>query len=237
MLFGNILFRSGAAAILLSNRKSDRVAAKYELVHTLQTNTASSDRSYNAIFLEEDGEGIKGVSIRKDLIAVAGTTLKTHIATLGRLVLPLSEKLQFVINHIARQLHVADVKPYTPNFKKSIDHVICHVGGKPVLDELEKSLKFTKADMEPSRMTLYRFGNTLSSSVWYGLAYSEAKGRIKKGNQVWQMAFGSGFKCNSLVWKAIKTIKSEEKNPWSGEIDNFPVDVGKIQPFVYFHSN
>jgi 3-ketoacyl-CoA synthase len=88
---------------------------------------------------------------------------------------------------------------------------------------VEKNLKLSKTDMEASRMTLYRFGNTSSSSVWYGLAYTEAKGRIKKGDRVWQIAFGSGFKCNSLIMKAMRDVDLEEKNPWSDEIDGFPV--------------
>ena len=85
--------------------------------------------------------------------------------------------------------------------------------------------------MEPSRMTLYRFGNTSSSSLWYELAYSEAKGRIKRGERVWQIAFGSGFKCNSAVWRALKNVvppKDQGRNPWMEEIDKFPVVVPKI---------
>ncbi|KAF3974480.1 hypothetical protein CMV_002201 [Castanea mollissima] len=101
-------------------------------------------------------------------------------------------------------------------------------GGRAVLSEVEKNLRLSEWHMEPSRMTLYRFGNTSScSSLWYELAYSEAKGRIKEGNRVWQIAFGSGFKCNSVVWQALRTInpKYEKNNPWMDEIDDFSVYV------------
>lgn len=75
-------------------------------------------------------------------------------------------------------------------------------------------------------MTLYRFGNTSSSSLWYELAYSEAKGRIKKGDRTWQIAFGPGFKCHSAMWRALRTINpAKEMNPWVAEIHEFPVEV------------
>lgn len=68
-----------------------------------------------------------------------------------------------------------------------------------------------------------RFGNTSSSSSWYELAYCEAKGRVKKGDRIWQIAFGSGFKCNSAVWRALRTIAPPALNPWDGIIDQYPV--------------
>lgn len=33
----------------------------------------------------------------------------------------------------------------------------------------------------------------------YELAWLEHQGRIKRGNRIWQLVFGSGFKCNSAV--------------------------------------
>lgn len=100
-----------------------------------------------------------------------------------------------------------------------------------MLDELEKNLDLSEWHMEPSRMTLNRFGNTSSSSLWYELAYSEAKGRIRKGDRTWQIAFGSGFKCNSAVWRALRTVNpAKEKNPWMDEIHEFPVEVPRVAP-------
>ncbi|GAB2282313.1 3-ketoacyl-CoA synthase 11 [Dionaea muscipula] len=118
------------------------------------------------------------------------------------------------------------MKPYIPNFRGSIDHFCCHVGGKPVLDEMQKNLRMSESDMEPSRMTLYKWGNTSSSSVWYALAYAEAKGRVNKGDRIWHIAFGSGFKCHSIIWRALRTVDAHDNlNPWTDEIDQFPVDL------------
>ncbi|OMO95610.1 Very-long-chain 3-ketoacyl-CoA synthase [Corchorus olitorius] len=234
MLVTNTLFRVGGAAILLSNRPSDRRRSKYELVHTLRTHKGADDKSYNCVFQQEDEFKKVGVSLSKELMVVAGEALKANITTLGPLVLPLSEQLLFFATLVARKVLKMKIKPYIPDFKLAFEHFCIHAGGRAVLDELEKSLDLTQWHMEPSRMTLYRFGNTSSSSLWYELAYSEAKGRIKKRDRIWQIGFGSGFKCNSAVWRAVKTINpTMEKNPWMDEIEKFPVQVPQVAHITY----
>ncbi|KAJ8637668.1 hypothetical protein MRB53_011935 [Persea americana] len=229
MLVSNCLFRMGGAAILLSNKNSDRRRSKYSLIHTVRTHKGSDDKCFGCVSQEEDNTGRIGVSLSKDLMAVAGDALKTNITTLGPLVLPMSEQLLFFATLVGRRLFKMKIKPYIPDFKLAFEHFCIHAGGRAVLDELEKNLQLSDWHMEPSRMTLYRFGNTSSSSLWYELAYSEAKGRMKKGDRTWQIAFGSGFKCNSAVWKALRTINpANEKNPWMDEIDHFPVRVPKV---------
>ncbi|PWA77363.1 3-Oxoacyl-[acyl-carrier-protein (ACP)] synthase III C-terminal [Artemisia annua] len=230
MLVSNCLFRMGGAAVLLSNKSSDRRRSKYQLIHTVRTHKGADDKCYSCVFQEEDENKKIGVALSKDLMAVAGEALKTNITTLGPLVLPMSEQLLFFATLVARKVFQMKIKPYIPDFKLAFEHFCIHAGGRAVLDEIEKNLNLTDWHMEPSRMTLNRFGNTSSSSLWYELAYSEAKGRIRKGDRSWQIAFGSGFKCNSAVWKALKTIDpAKEKNPWSDEINEFPVHVPKIE--------
>ncbi|CBI23811.3 unnamed protein product, partial [Vitis vinifera] len=126
---------------------------------------------------------------------------------------------------------------HTPNFKKAFEHFCIHAGGRAVIDAVENTLRLCNEDGEASRMTLYRFGNTSSSSVWYELCYLEAKGRIKKGDRVWQIAFGSGFKCNSVVWKCISEVDPKVENAWSDRIHLYPVEVPHIIKAFYMESS
>ncbi|PRQ19885.1 putative very-long-chain 3-oxoacyl-CoA synthase [Rosa chinensis] len=193
MLLPNILFRMGGAAILLSNRKQDKGMAKYKLEHLVQTHIGSDDEAYQSVFQKSDEDGVEGVSLSRALLNVATKALKTNISSLGPLVLPHSEQLRFAWSMI------------------------------PVIDGIEQSLKLQKEDGEASRMTLHRFGNTSSSSIWYELCYLETKGRVKKGNKVWQIAFGSGFKCNTAVWRCISDVDPTKRNAWSDSINLYPI--------------
>jgi 3-ketoacyl-CoA synthase len=39
-------------------------------------------------------------------------------------------------------------------------------------------------------------------------------GRIRKGEKIWQVAFGSGFKCNSAFWKSMRSIHDNGRGEW-----------------------
>ncbi|KAI3933917.1 hypothetical protein MKX01_028243 [Papaver californicum] len=227
MLISNCLFRIGGAAILLSNRFEDKQRAKYKLFHIVRTHCGSDDKAYKCVMQEEDEAGFTGVCLSKTLMQVAGSALRTNITTLGPFVLPISEQLRYFITMMVNKLFkFANVKTYIPDFKHAFDHFCIHAGGKAVIDEMEKNLKLSPLHIEPSRMTLHRFGNTSSSSIWYELAYIEAKGRMHKNHLIWQIALGSGFKCNSAVWIALKNVKpsSTDNNPWEDCIDRYPVE-------------
>lgn len=168
------------------------------------------------------------------MIEIGGDALKTNITTLGPLVLPFSEQLLFFATLVWRHLFGGkgksngnspsfNKKPYIPNYKLAFEHFCVHAASKVILDELQKNLELSDKNMEASRMTLHRFGNTSSSSIWYELAYMEAKEKVKRGDRVWQLAFGSGFKCNSAVWRAMRRVpKPSSNNPWLHCINRYP---------------
>ncbi|KAG9132923.1 hypothetical protein Leryth_022695 [Lithospermum erythrorhizon] len=232
MLLPNCLFRMGGGAVLLSNKKSNEKISKYSFLRVVRTHKGYDHKSYKCVYEEEDPEGIIGIGLSVNLMEIAGEALKTNITSLGPLVLPASEQLLFLSSLIGRKVLRLKWRPYIPDFKLAFEHFCIHAGGRAVIDEVQKSLKLSNDHIEPSRMTLHRFGNTSSSSLWYELGYIEAKGRMKKGDRVWQIGFGSGFKCNSAVWRCNRTIKKEESRtddaPWGECIDRYPVHIQEV---------
>ncbi|KAK9813410.1 hypothetical protein WJX73_006792 [Symbiochloris irregularis] len=179
MLIPNCLFRVGGAAMLLSNKRSDRRRAQYCLQTVVRTHLGANDESYNCVIQEEDEQGKRGVHLSKDLMEIAGKALRINITTLGPQVLPLTEKARYAINMFRRKVLKARVKAYTPDFSKAFDHICIHTGGRGVIDEIEKQLKFSNDMVAPSRQTLFRYGNISSSSIWYVLACIEATGAVR----------------------------------------------------------
>ncbi|KAI3991578.1 hypothetical protein MKX01_003735 [Papaver californicum] len=197
MMLTNCLFRLGGAAILLSNKSKDKRLAKYKLVHVVRTHRGSDDKAFKCVYQDQDEAGKVGVSLSKDFMATPG---------------------------VIKKLFNPKVKPYMPDFKLAFEHFCIHAGGRGVIDEMEKNLDLLPIHVEASRSTLYRFGNTSSSSIRYELAYIEAKGRMRKNDRVWQIALGSGFKCNSAVWVALKNVNPSANKccPWEDCIEKYP---------------
>ncbi|KAJ3673659.1 hypothetical protein LUZ60_005651 [Juncus effusus] len=233
MLIPNCFFRSGCSAVLLSNRRRDFGKARYKLEHIVRTHKGADERSFRSVYQEEDDQRIKGLSISRDLLEVGGHALKTNITTLSPLVLPFSEQLMFFAAMLYRHLFPTKESaantssstnaPYIPDYKRAFEHFCMHAASREVLDQLQSNLDLTESNLEASRAVLHRFGNTSSSSIWYELAYLEAKGKVRAGDRVWQLAFGSGFKCNSAVWKAVRRVKKPTRSPWLDSVDRYPV--------------
>nr|CAB3467734.1 unnamed protein product [Digitaria exilis] len=227
MQLTNMLFRMGGAAVLLSTSSAN---ARFELMHLVRKSTSAQDSAYHCVYQEEDDEGNMGANLSKDLVATAGEALRANITTIAPLVLPVSELLSFFLSSIAQKVFIikknASTKPYVPNFSLAVEHFCVHAGGRAVIDAVQRSLNLSDEQVEPSRMTLHRFGNTSSSSLWYEMAYCEAKQLMRKRDRVWMISFGSGYKCNSAVWKCILPALSPD-SAWANCIHRYPVDVPK----------
>ena len=63
----------------------------------------------------------------------------------------------------------------------------CPAGGRGVIEGLGSQLGLSQRQLEPSASTLYWYGNTSSSSLWYALSYIESRQTVKKGDRVWQV--------------------------------------------------
>ncbi|XP_068314773.1 3-ketoacyl-CoA synthase 5-like [Pyrus communis] len=221
----NCVFRMGSAAILLTNKKQEKMNSKYELFLTLRTQKAFDDRAYLSTIREEDSNGKLGVTIKRDILEVAGELLRWNVMVLGSSILPFLEKFRYGVSVIRKRYIDKSTEIYVPNFKTVIEHFCLPTSGRQLVSELAKGLKLGDREMEAALMTLHRFGNQSSSSLWYELAYLEAKQRVKKGDRVWQLGMGTGPKCTSLVWKCIRPMDEDEskKGPWADSIHQYPL--------------
>ncbi|KNC79279.1 hypothetical protein SARC_08322 [Sphaeroforma arctica JP610] len=212
MLLQNTLFRVGGSAALLSSKWKDGLTAKYKLLHTVRTQH-SNDLAYNAVYQCEDKTGEQGIRLSKDIVSVAGKAMTTNLTSLGPYVLPVTEQVKVLYSMLmsfgrkrgwVRPSENGAEKHYVPNFKAGVQHFCIHAGGRAVIEGIQKNLQLSDYDTEPSRETLHNFGNTSSSSIWYEMRWLEDHDRIKRGDRTLQLAFGSGFKCNSAVWLRLR---------------------------------
>ncbi|CAL4915121.1 unnamed protein product [Urochloa decumbens] len=222
MMLANCLFRSGGAAVLLSNDPAHRRRAKMELGCLVRAHTGASDDAHGCATQREDAEGRVGISLSKALPKAAVRAFTDNLPRLAPRVLPVSELARFLYRRLLAHLHPAGGNKQAPrvNFKAGVEHFCLHPGGTAVIEAVKQSLGLDDGDVEPARMTLHRWGNTSASSLWYVLSYMEAKGRLKKGDRVLMLTFGSGFKCNSCVWEV--TGDMADKGAWADCIDTYP---------------
>ncbi|CAM0949401.1 unnamed protein product [Alopecurus aequalis] len=220
----NILFRMGGSVMLLS---TCGVKARFKLAHVERTHFGANDGAYRCVHQEEDCEGNMGFTLSKDLMAIAGEALKENITAIASFVLPTSELIKYLLFSVARKLlHKRKIRPYVPDFSMAFEHFCIHVGGPAVIKSVQLGLGLSDNHVEPSHMTLHRFGNQSSSSVWYELAYIEAKGRMRKGDRVWMIGFGAGYKCNTAVWVCTRPPPNAS-GPWASCIHRYPMNVSK----------
>ncbi|KAL3530682.1 hypothetical protein ACH5RR_010004 [Cinchona calisaya] len=227
MILANCLFRSGGCAMLLTNKVALKNKAMFKLKCLVRTHHGARDEAYECCIQKEDDQGRIGFHLGKNLPKAATRAFVDNLKDIAPKILPIRELLRFMVVSFVRKMS----KKYTKeggantsrpviNFKTGVDHFCIHTGGKAVIDGIGQSLNLTEYDLEPARMTLHRFGNTSACSLWYVLGYMEAKKRLKKGDRVFMISFGAGFKCNSCLWEVVRDLG--DANAWSDCIDSYP---------------
>ncbi|KAL6005526.1 hypothetical protein ACLOJK_006093 [Asimina triloba] len=216
----NCSFRMGSSAVLLTNRNDAKEVSKYKILKMVRTQTASDDSSYTAAMRVEDSEGLTGFSVERRLFQVVAEALHGNIAAFGRVVLPLQEKIRYLVSRLMMK------DTYVPDFGSVIQHYCIPSSGTGWIREIGKRLKLTNEVLEAPIATLQRFGNMSSASWWYQMAYVEGKGRMRKGDRVWQLWMGSGFKSASILLECIRDLEAEEEKmngPWFDCIHRYPI--------------
>lgn len=234
MILSNCLFRSGGCAILLTNIASLKNKAMFKLKCLVRTHHGAKEDSYNCCIQREDQKGLIGFHLGKDLPKAATRAFVDNLKEIAPKILPVTELFRFLVVSYARRLKQSRAKiggggggsRAAINFKTGVDHFCLHTGGKAVIDGIGQSLNLSEYDLEPARMTLHRFGNTSASSLWYVLGYMESKKRLKKGDRVFMISFGAGFKCNSCLWEVLRSDLGNNNGDipdvWGDCIDNYP---------------
>ncbi|XVF83502.1 hypothetical protein PTKIN_Ptkin16aG0493600 [Pterospermum kingtungense] len=188
MMLSNCLFRSGGASILLTNKRDFEDRAMFKLKCAVRTNIGYDDEAYGCCIQVEDEQGYQGFLLTKSLTKAAAKAFTGNLRILLPKVLPVTELLRYAISTVGRKLITgqpsgAKAMCFNFNLKSGIEHFCLHPGGRAIIDGLGMSLGLSEYDLEPTRMALYRFGNTSAGGLWYVLSYMEAKKRLKKGNE------------------------------------------------------
>jgi 3-ketoacyl-CoA synthase len=222
MMLGFALFRCGGAAALLTSNPELSGRAKMKLRHLVRANTAANDDAYSAILQREDADNFMGFSINKTLPKAAVRAFAANLKRLVPTILPARELVRLAADLMRQKLFRRERLKIDVNLKSGVDHFCLHSGGVAVIEAVKKNFGLNEVDLEPSRMTLHRWGNTSASSVWYVLSYMEAKGRLKRNDRVLMVTFGSGFKCNSCMWDVMSDMA--DKGAWEECIDEYPLE-------------
>nr|UQT18329.1 ketoacyl-CoA synthase 2 [Pelargonium x hortorum] len=216
MLLSNCLFRSGGCILALTNNPALKHKAMFKLMFLTRIHHGARDDAYDCCKQAEDEEGREGFFLGRGLPKAANIALEENLRTITPKIISMRELIRYIVNSKLRRS--SDTTKI--NFKNIVDHFSIHPGGRAVLNGVQKSLELSDYDIEPSKMTLRRFGNMSSPSIWYIMGYLEAKKRLRKGDKVLMISFGSGFKCNSCVWEVLRDLGSG--NVWKECINEYP---------------
>jgi 3-ketoacyl-CoA synthase len=206
----NCIFRMGAAAALMSNKRSDARRAKYRLLHAERRHTGQNDEAYGAVRWGPDPDGVNGLYLSRAIVQHAGDALEGCLKAVTPKILTWSQLGQGAANLLARAVYPRlgweKPKSYQPDFTQCVQHFSIHAGGYAVLKGIQAGMKLPPKEMIPSFAALRDYGNTSSSTTWYIMGYIESCRKVKKGDVTLQIGMGSGMKAGVAVWKAMRDI-------------------------------
>ncbi len=123
----------------------------------------------DAAMREEDSEGKLGVSLKRNILQVTREILQTHISDVCSQILLLSEKIRIGLSVLQKKVFgkSRETQIDVPNLKSVVHHFCLPTSGRLLIREILKGLKLGGKDEEAALMTVHRFGNQSSASLWY----------------------------------------------------------------------
>ncbi|GBF90650.1 hypothetical protein Rsub_03222 [Raphidocelis subcapitata] len=207
----NAIFRSGGAAMLMTNKPSLYSRCKYELHSSTRVHTGQDDSAYKCISWGPDEEGINGVYLSKDVPIQAGAMLERVISAATPKIMTWGQYAEAAVNVVGRKYLGREWPRYVPDYTKCMDHFALHAGGYAVLKGIQKGMNLPMEMMLPSFASLRDFGNTSSSTTWYSIAYMERFGMVKTGQRIMQVGAGGGMKGGVNIWTALRDTVDHHK--------------------------
>ena len=111
-----------------------------------------------------------------------------------------------------------------------IDLVVPHQANNRIIEALARSLDFP---LEKVFVNVDRYGNTSAASVPLALTEAVAAGRVKKGDKLLLVAFGSGLTSGAITlqWTADPAAMSRAEGIGPGDVKILPGYLEPINPF------
>lgn len=185
----SVLFGDGAGAVLLGGRESAQVATAQNQIRGLIDHDMGSD-----------GSGIDKLCMRRPGFAAGFDQLLRPDEAVEKSYLPIMDG-RHVFRHATTRLTESAAKLLERNKLKAsdLDLVIPHQANLRINEMLRVKLK-----LPPEKVfnTIEKYGNTTAATIPIGMSDAVESGRLKKGDLVMTVAFGSGFTwgANLLRW-------------------------------------
>lgn len=86
-----------------------------------------------------------------------------------------------------------------PRWQRHVDYAVLHTAGNKVLEGLTQALEFERGQVEHNFAAFRRYGNTSSASLYYALDELTRSARLRTGQRLLFLGYGSGFLTRGCV--------------------------------------